>query len=1332
MKDALDNGRYYHTLIEIYDDSAPDTLLEVLHSRVSPTCLTELRAHGAGSFIISKSDPKILENPSLIDYRKYVKIRMNGVVVGGFVIQTKKTQIVGEGEEAEEVWEISGEGGRSWSRDAVVYPAKGLKATSADTRYFNFAVEQGSWYNASDWVNATQIHKWNAPGGRWKTNPAEWPDAPNAYWIWDRASSTMPQGYVYFRKEFTVTEGGNYSFFFGLDDRGEVYLDGELLYTTSEWAFTTTNRIDMELEAGDHVLGIKGYNYKSNGPGGLIGVMFKYGDPTVPSSATIQFVTDSSWKINAYPDKEPGWKMGDVLLTLLSEAETRGVRFAQNWTPTFTEDLDSSGEAWPDPIPWSFGVGSTYEDAISAIEELGCDIYLDPDTLELHAWKKRGINREETDNPVILLPGKNLISATETGQAQIANTLMLHSKEGWSEKQFEDSTSLDRYGRVESQISTELSASGSEPLVQEIFQTKALPEKSATFEFVPTEGCVPFVDFNVGDWILAPGEVPGVLESRRVMSISFREDNDTGVPQFSVEFDTIFKDRQAELEKWVSRLANSSAISGSFTNTSALPPTTQHGQPGTPLGSVPDAPTGLIVSSVGHFAEDGSSSADYGLTWNPVVSGSGFGDVDVTEYEVWGRRTTETESQYFSTVFDTFAYLQGFRSGDEWAFKVRAISRTGGPGDFSTEVTLVAANPVVALGAPSTPTLSSSKGVVTIYWDGLIDGDPAPGFVRYLRVERKTAGTTGTWEEVRRNIFQDPRATALTHFSSSGGTDVALSTISDMPAPTTTGVRSTRLDDGEVRLIDLIVGTEFEASTMYRLRMRIRSSDALTTPSVVYRPDLNSSSGEVSADTQDIPSGESYIDVTFTTSSTSPTSDAGITIIHDGTGSTTLDVTDILIEKAPSDGTMVAGDIESSDPLKRYRWLGDENDSISVYEENDPWITVGTMVRNSTTDASVTVGKSYDYRFIAIDTYGGESDPSDEASITVTGVLSGDITGGLASQNLVANGSFEDGMANWMIRSIYPNGGAAAEVIDGGLSGAKYLRLTRGVEIPGGEVELSVAQSEDSFIPISSVGEFGYFVSAKAASSAPVTGGFTIRVYWYQGDKETPASTAVSTVTDVQDVDTTAQYYVGQVFPPEDARFMQVAVISSVPNTTVYVDDVIAREVISQNMIGQNAITAEHLSAGSVTANALQAGSVTADALAAESITADKIGAGEIQTSHLAADVGASLDISSNASVNILINRTDTLEDDLDGVQGAVTDLQTYYSFTSEGAIIGKTDSAFKLFLKNDRIEILENGVVVSYWDSGQMVVKRFLGEEVVLANHKIEKYGTGTVVKKI
>src|SRR5690606_22150667 len=149
------------------------------------------------------------------------------------------------------------------------------------------------------------------------------------------------------------------------------------------------------------------------------------------------------------------------------------------------------------------------------------------------------------------------------------------------------------------------------------------------------------------------------------------------------------------------------------------------------------------------------------------------------------------------------------------------------------------------------------------------------GFVRYLRVERKTAGTTGTWEEVRRNIFQDPRATALTHFSSSGGTDVALSTISDMPAPTTTGVRSTRLDDGEVRLIDLIVGTEFEASTMYRLRMRIRSSDALTAPSVVYRPDLNSSSGEVSADTQDIPSGESYIDVTFTTSSTSPTSDAG-------------------------------------------------------------------------------------------------------------------------------------------------------------------------------------------------------------------------------------------------------------------------------------------------------------------------------------------------------------------------------------------------------------------------------------------------------------------------
>lgn len=1515
---------YYNTLIEVYDDTDTDTLLDILHARMDPTSLSELRAHGAGSFKVSKSDAKILENPSLIEYRKYVKVRLNGSVVGGFIIQTKRTVIVGAGEESDEMWEVSGEGPRSWVRDASVYPARGLKARSSDTRYFNFATEQGSWYNPAQWTNAVVCWNWNQAGNWYGTAPSEWPDAPNAKWIWDRSGPfQMPQGFVYFRREFTVPSDASYSMFVACDDQAEVFVDGELLHTTTYNAWQDTNRIDFDLTTGSHVIGIRAYNYRPDGPGGVLAALFKYGNPLVPTSAELVLVSDTQWKIQAYPSVEPGWSMGDVLLTLLDEAADRGIRFAQNWTPTFSAALDSSGESWGTPVPWSFTVGATYEDVIESIEEMGCDIWVNPDTLEINAWKKRGVDRSITseaapwveerrnllnnplgsqaadvtgwtaannatvsfdstlrgarvtcaaggatdsgvnfssgityttgvevytvsadvygevtdgwrvsvqgtwgtvngpyvnvpagevrrisltfstsagargaiyflrqtagvasqaviknvtfekssielpffdgdtlvtdpryryrwlglqnasssvmdskvsENAIVLIPGFNLLSAEETGQAEIANTLMLHAQDGWTEETYTDTTSLTKYGRVETQLSTQLSASGADPLVQEVFRTKALPEKSATFEIIPVDGMIPFIDFNVGDILSAPSDVPGVYESRRVMSISFTEDGATGKPQFSVEFDNIFKDRQSELEKWVSRISNSSAIGGGFSNSATLPPTATQGQPGSALGSIPDAPTGLIVSSVGHFAEDGTSSSDYSLSWTPVVTGTGFGSVTITEYEVWGRRTTETESQLMAVVFDAFAYMSGFRSGDEWAFKVRAVSRTGGPGPFSSEVGLTAANPVISLGAPSAPDLSTGMGTVTIDWDGLLAGNPAPGYVRYLRVERTSAGSTGTWLEKRRNVFADPRAKALTRFSSTGGATTALSLRTDMIAPTTTAVRSTRNGTGAARLVDFITGTAMLANTSYRTRARVRSSHALTNVSVQYRPAVATAGVAVVADTFDIPVGESYIDVTATTHVNAPTTTTGVTLTHTGTViGATLDVTDILIEKMPSDGTMVAGDISSADPTKRYRWLGTVDNSISVYEENDPWVPVGTLLRGSTLDASVTVGKSYDYRLVAVDTYGGESAPSAVSSITVEGVQSGDITGGLASQNLVANGSFEEGMTGWEILSIYPNGGAAAEVITtGGIAGAKYLRLTRGVEISGAEINTIVGQSVDNYIPISSVGSYGYFVSGKVAGPSTVTDAVAIYTRWFQGDRVTPASVASSIVVDFEDVSTTAKYLVGQVFPPTDARFMQVTILHGTENSQVYVDDIVAREVISEGMIGQGAITAPHLSAGSVTANALQAGSVTADAIAAGSILADKIAAGAITTNHLSSEVGASLDISSNSAINLIVNRQDSMEDDVAGAVEGVENLQTYYSFGPEGAIIGQTDSAFKLYLKNDRIEILENGVIVSYWDAGQMVVDRFVGNEVILANHKFETYGTGTVVKKI
>ena len=77
-------------------------------------------------------------------------------------------------------------------------------------------------------------------------------------------------------------------------------------------------------------------------------------------------------------------------------------------------------------------------------------------------------------------------------------------------------------------------------------------------------------------------------------------------------------------------------------------------------------------------------------------------------------------------------------------------------------------------------------------------------------------------------------------------------------------------------------------------------------------------------------------------------------------------------------------------------------------------------------------------------------------------------------------------------------------------------------------------------------------------------------------------------------------------------------------------------------------------------------------------------------------------------------------------------EMQTFYSFGPDGAEISSPGSAHALALRNDSIAMLESGQVVSYWNAGTMYVTSLVGESVVLGNHQIVKYGTGTVVRAL
>lgn len=217
--------------------------------------------------------------------------------------------------------------------------------------------------------------------------------------------------------------------------------------------------------------------------------------------------------------------------------------------------------------------------------------------------------------------------------------------------------------------------------------------------------------------------------------------------------------------------------------------------------------------------------------------------------------------------------------------------------------------------------------------------------------------------------------------------------------------------------------------------------------------------------------------------------------------------------------------------------------------------------------------------------------------IAAGAVTASKLSVGSVGEDLVRNGSFEDGVDCWYISGGSGNG-AVADVVTGvSSSGSRALRLARGTAN-----NLHVGQTQDSYIPVTAVAGRSWYVACRAGASAPV-GGFYLRVCWWQANKTTPASTAYVEVKANQSVSTAWAVFEGAVTPPANAQWMQIVLINSTPGSTMYVDEVSCNEVIVSAQIGSGQIQTPHLAAGSVKADAIDANAVTASKIAANTIT---------------------------------------------------------------------------------------------------------------------------------
>ncbi len=1615
--------------VEVYSYEDPTVMLDVLNARMKPSSMEELNGPGGGDVTVSISDPKVVADPTLLDYRNVFKVRVNGKVIGAFILGKKKSILVDDSENRE-LYQISGQqAGLTWFDDAEVRPYGGLKKNSKEERTFSFASERGDWYNPAQWVTPTSVVNWgDVAGSPWRYAPAKWPDAPNAKWIWDRDSkATAPQGDVYIRYEWTSLVDAKHSFFVAGDDQYVIYVDGQEQSSSDSDSinWSEVNRIDVDLEAGDHVFAAKVTN-TSAGPAAFIAAVYVYGDPTIPTSAqrlswtgittgeaaaalsaattaetaaynvwnplpagaakdaaynaykfataqknisqsaVTQMAGGATWKICGYPDPVIGWSPGEIMMTLLEEAETRGVRFPTWLTPTFTQTLDSNGVTWPRDLEWTFNVGDSYSSVIEKLTELACDIWVDPDTFELNMAVERGVDRsayktvtgavftnlatnpamEATDTastvrtnlhvnpnsvgatqlgasgatsvssvsisdlpghttarqwtvavtpdrgyatvatttpagtyypavwvklpvggnfvvrtltnagnslaagpstvnvagtgawqeivlppaalaasegarlevryqsgtagvvqatgwtlatvpggaweqvpstvgdfsyafsgtansststmsgvgvaavlgqtsaaaiqssvwsqsgksvraiplganndsfvslsngdtgalrmgmqagkfytaiatihlegpltgslhtrarslrvftkpsggaytdvasntapnvagttelrihfavpagsseafirgyngasagngdvwfddftlveipdlahpytgpafsgssaddawndyawtsaanaststrtvqsvvpgtePLIFEKGKNLRQATLDGVAEVKNILSMKTNDGWVIA--EDENSEAKYGALEGSLSTDVSEAVSGAVADAVFKQKANPEEGASYEVVPIEGYVPWVDFNVGDWVMAPDD-RGLSVRRRIVSISVEED-DAGNPFYAVEFDTIFQDNEDKLNKWMSKIGGGS-LGGSFSNGSGgstnpiFQPTNPPG--GQPIVKIPKQVKNLAAASVGNWSADGvTPRSTITLTWNPVTANTDESETIPTFYEVWGHRSALSDDFYdrIGLVTGTTAEFGNFTPGDGWEFKVRAMNGADSLGEYSTEVAHTPVGPTAALAAPDAPTLSSSRGVLIVNWNGLIGGQaPAPQF-RYVYVMvATTAG--GTYTRMG-GVLQR------------GG--------------------------GNVYITGLTIGQEYFAKL-------------------------------VAVDGANI-------------SSAASSASSGHTLLGIDLGSLAADVAAAIADaEAAGIAAQSSGNALSDPSFER--------------SDNDVWNPLTANVTKVTTT---------------------------------------------------------------------PRTGLKALRVHATAAAYEATRHAYAIPVEAGE----------SWV-------LGGRVRADGAS-ATVDGGVELSVAYGTADASTTSTVAVA--QSPVGLSTTYLEFSGVWVVPAGQKFARPrVVVRDTSNTNNYlVDDLYFYKQTPSGLIVDGAITALQLSANAVTATAIQAGAVTAGKIAAGAVTAGTVAAGtitaveiaagsinsnhivagSIQTSHLSPAVGGELDISANSSVTIIVGQISSVQGDVDSLDSNLAVMQTYYTFGASGAIISKPGSPFAVAIRNDRIEMLENGNVVSYWTSGQMFVNSFVGEIVNIGNHQLSKSGTGTVIKAL
>ena len=246
--------------LRVYDSTGTTQtgyLTQVIDSRM----VDEFNGPGFGEVTV----PLDSDDAALLVRDAVVKVDYaNGTRFAWFVEELDRTLSDGAGQR---LLKVSGRGILAWLDDAVIYPQRGLKNYNSPMRGYNYVADDGDW-TSSVTFSAPQGVDWKDDTTARQGSPKRWPDK-RAEWIWatDPTAAVETGEVNWFRSSFTLDETTKVRFWATADNAFDLYLDGALLISSSDFAgqgatWTQFKARTIRLNGGSHQLAARVENGK--------------------------------------------------------------------------------------------------------------------------------------------------------------------------------------------------------------------------------------------------------------------------------------------------------------------------------------------------------------------------------------------------------------------------------------------------------------------------------------------------------------------------------------------------------------------------------------------------------------------------------------------------------------------------------------------------------------------------------------------------------------------------------------------------------------------------------------------------------------------------------------------------------------------------------------------------------------------------------------------------------------------------------------------------------------------------------------------------------------